>query len=239
MTEAERTTGSEPMIDEGDVAAYLQRHPDFLRHHPDVLSVLNLRHHSGSASSLIERQVAMLRENNRDLQSHLNEFMAAARSNEQRVKQFNHLAQALVSTTTLEDMMSALGDCARREMHVDALFVGVRAADMVAVRDNTGIHALTDDDPCSDAVTDVFRRGKPVCGPLSGTQIAALFPEHDSVPASAAMVPLGTHGVSGALVLASTDPEHFIPEKGGLFLGLMGELVTTALRRYLGADSLP
>lgn len=239
MSEAERTTSAAPMIDEADVAAYLQRHPDFLRHHPDVLAVLNLRHDSGSASSLIERQVAMLRDSNRDLQSHLNEFMAAARSNEQRVVQLNSLAQALVSADTIDDLVSGLSDCVRREMRVDAVFIGLRPERDVASQVGNNIHILTDDDACDDAVTAVFRRSKPVCGALSDSQVQALFPDHEPAPASAAMVPLGFHGVHGALVLASTEPEHFVPEQGALFLELMGELLTTALRRYLGAESLP
>ena len=53
------------------------------------------------------------------------------------------------------------------------------------------------------------------------------------------MIPLGTSGVHGALVLASRKGERFVPDMGTLFLELMGELVTVALQRLLGRETLP
>lgn len=239
MSKAQGTARAEPELDEARVAAYLHDNPDFLCRHPDVLAIQSLHHDTGSAASLIERQVGMLRDDNRQLQSRLNEFMAAARGNEQRVVQLNNLARTLLAAANLRDMVTGLADCARREMNVDDVFIGIRRQAGATVGADDGVHLLTDDDPCDDAVTHVFRRGQPVCGPLSAAQVGALFGEVQPAPASAAMVPLGTHGVHGALVLASTDTDRFVPDMGTLFPELLGELVTTALRRYLGAKSLP
>lgn len=239
MSKAEVTADPASALDETEIAAYLRNHPDFLHQHPQVLAALNLHHESGAAASLIERQVALLRAENRDLQSRLNEFMQAARSNEQRVTQLNSLARALVAAGELEELVSGLTDCVQREMGVDAVFIGLQAQREAVDRATAaGMHALADDDPCMEAVNHVFRRGKPICGPLSATQAQTLFADREPLPASAAMVPLGRHGVHGALVLASIDAEHFVADMGTLFLELMGELVTTALRRHLGSDSL-
>lgn len=236
MSDAETSAGVQPTLEDADVAAYLQRHPDFLRRHPEALAAADVRHDSGAAASLIERQVAMLRDHNRQLQSQLNDFMAAARDNEQRVVQLNSLARALLAATDTGTLVHSLSDCVRREMNVDAVFIGIRTQLDAA---GGGIHILTDGDPCDQAVTHVFRRAKPVCGALSDAQVAALFADTQPAPASAAMVPLGEDGVRGALVLASTDAAHFVPDMGALFLELMGDLVTTALQRHLGAEILP
>lgn len=239
MSKAEVEAGAGSALDEAEIATYLRGHPEFLQRHPDVLAELNLRHDSGAAASLIERQVALLRDNNRDLQARLNEFMQTARGNEQRVAQFNSFARALVAAGELAELVSGLTDCVQREMDVSAVFIGLQVQGDVADKAaGAAIHVLTDDDPCSEAVTHVFRRGKPVCGPLSEQQSQTLFADQQPAPVSAAMVPLGSHGVHGALVLASADAEHFVADMGTLFLELMGELVTTALRRHLGSDSL-
>lgn len=236
MNEAEKKSSPDPSLDEADVAAYLQAHPKFLQRYPAVLTALDMRHDAGSAVSLIERQVNVLRDANRELQSRLNELMEMARGNEQRVTQLNSLAKVLVSADRPAELVADLSTCLQREMDVDAVFVGVRSAHDLA---DGAIRGLAEGDPRTGALTHVFRRGKPICGALSTAQSEALFGGEPPPLTSAAMIPLGVHGVHGAMVLASCDAERFVPEMGTLFLELMGELVTTALRRHLGAEMLP
>ena len=54
-------------IDEDAVIAYLRSDPDFFVRQPALLSELNLPHASGRAVSLVEHQVAILRERNVDI----------------------------------------------------------------------------------------------------------------------------------------------------------------------------
>lgn len=240
MNEAKEQTSVEATLDEAAVVEHLQQHADFLQRHPDVLAAQAVSHDSGAAASLIERQVGVLRDNNRQLQSRLNELIEMARGNEQRVTRLNSIAKALLAAADGAAFATALNDCIRQEMRVDATFVGLRGLDAAVGTGGSAIQPLPEQSPASDAVTHVFRRGKPICGPLSAQQVEALFgAEADAeapTVASAAMVPLGTDGVHGALVLASADGDYFDPDMGTLFLELLGELVTTGLRRHLGAD---
>lgn len=237
MNEAKEQTSVENTLDEAAVVEYLQQHADFLQRHPDVLAEQAVSHDSGAAASLIERQVGVLRDSNRQLQSRLSELIELARGNEQRVTRLNNIAKALVAAADGASFAAALDTCIRQEMRVDATFIGLRGLDeAVAAGDSTAIHTLPEQSPASEAVTHVFRRGKPICGPLSAQQVEALFGAEAAQVASAAMVPLGTDGVRGALVLASADASYFGPDMGTLFLELLGGLVTTGLRRHLGAD---
>ncbi len=53
---------------EADVAEYLRSHPDFFERHSGLLLGLKLPHPTGAgAVSLMERQVAVLRQHNADL----------------------------------------------------------------------------------------------------------------------------------------------------------------------------
>ena len=49
-------------IREDQVVGYLRRNPDFFARHDDLLAEISLPHDSGSAISLLERQVNILRE---------------------------------------------------------------------------------------------------------------------------------------------------------------------------------
>lgn len=223
-------------LDEAELAAYLERHPDFLQRHPQALQAQEVPHAAGSAVSLIERQVDSLRHANQRMQSRLKELIAAARDNELRVRNLNGLARALIAADTPADLVRGLTDCLHRELGVDALFIGVTGGEEVAVG---GIHALQSDSAEMRALTNVFRRGKPICGALTEEQIAVLFPDQgDTPPQSAALIPLGEDEVRGVLALASRDPRRFVPEMGTWFLELTGQLVTTACRRHLGASKL-
>lgn len=239
MSKANNKASAEPMLAEAELASYLQQHPDFLARHPDVLAALEAHHDSGAAVSLIERQVAQLRTRNVELQARLDELVGVAHANEQHVTQLNGVARALVAASGIDELVTALTDSMQREMPVDAVFIGMRDDDTGLGRAGDQIHVLTDGSPEDGAVAPVYRRGKPVCGPLSAAQIEALFADaQQSSVASAALVPLGRNGVHGALVLASAQAETFTADMGTLFLELLGELVTTALRRHLGAHCL-
>lgn len=223
-------------LDEDDVAAFLLAQPQFLSRHPEVLDVLEVHHEAGPAVSLIERQVAGLRRTNQQTQARLNELIATARENELRVQHLNGLAGVLIGADSPAALVKDLRAFLHRELAVDALFIGIVGGPEVA---KGGIQALARDGAAKQALTNVFRRGKPLCGPVNDAQAAALFAEAgDTPPQSSAMVPLGEPKVRGALVLGSRDPKRFTPEMGTLFLALMGHLVTAACRRQLGASKL-
>lgn len=244
MNEPEQQPALE--LDESEVAAYLQEHPDFLQRYPQVLEVLEFHHQAGAAVSLIERQVASLRRDNKQAHSKLEQLISTARENELRVQHLNALARVLIIAQDSAALVSGLGEFLRREMGVDALFIGLRpSAEATAQADE--LFALEEGSAQMHAVTNAFRRGKPICGPLSDEQVAALFggdgqdDGQDDVPvapSSAAMVPLGDDEVRGVLVLGSSDGERFVPEMGTLFLELMGNLLTAAFRRQLGSDRI-
>ena len=68
---------------EADVVAYLRSHPDFFERHTPLLLRLKLPHETGPATiSLVERQVAMLRQRSSELERQLKNFLSVAKANE-------------------------------------------------------------------------------------------------------------------------------------------------------------
>ncbi len=134
-------------------------------------------------------------------------------------------------------MIDALTQSLRDHLAVDRVYVGIQSALPASVQ---RIHRIEEGGDASRALTNVFRRGKPICGELSASQSRALFTtDDDALMTSAAMIPLGRNGVHGAIVLASADPKRFTPDMGILFVELFGDLLTATLRRVLGAERLP
>ena len=53
--------------DEASVMRYLQDNPTVLTDYPEVFSALEIPHQTGGATSLVERQLKLLREENQEL----------------------------------------------------------------------------------------------------------------------------------------------------------------------------
>ena len=64
-----------------DVAAWLRRHPTFLRQFPDLSLTLVVPREEGSAASLASYQLEVLRDKNRELSKRLRELFGNAQEN--------------------------------------------------------------------------------------------------------------------------------------------------------------
>jgi uncharacterized protein YigA (DUF484 family) len=75
------------------VRDYLKAHSDFLQRNPDMLDYLHIAHASGSAVSLVEKQVGVLRERNIDMRRRLNTLTSNARDNDTLYEQTRTLVR--------------------------------------------------------------------------------------------------------------------------------------------------
>lgn len=217
---------------EADVIAYLKAHPDFLTRHPELLELLELRHASGPAVSLIERQVEILRGRNLRLEDRLKALLDAARDNERRAGHVHRLARALIRAPTLAAAIRGLERCMREDFGVEFVFVGVQPPALTR-QDIEGLHRLDARNPVVKTFGNFFRTRVPECGPLAEDKAGILFPLAAPPPRSAAIVPLEKEKCLGMLVLASRDAQRFQPGQGKLFLDMVAELVSAALRARL------
>lgn len=226
-----------PNLSEREVIAYLFENSDFFDRHPEVLEHLNLRHSAGSAVSLIERQIEILRVRNHQLQSRLAELLETARENEARVWHLNNLARMLIGAESAGDLVTGLASCLKRDFEVDAVFIGIKG--VPPKRTPMGLRYLDSGDSVLKSYDNFFRMGQVVCGPLKSEQSRLLFPQQPSdVPLlSSAAVPLGKPSTRGLMVLASRDARRFQPDMGTMFLELLADLVATALRHELSGEA--
>ena len=228
-----RQTTSEPYpepLTEADVAGFLREHPDFFVRHLALLEVLRLPHPTQGAVSLVERQMGVLRERNRQLERKLNELIQLARENEQLSANLHRLGLGLLQADSLDCVLATTREQLCEEFKADEVVVRLMVANAAEF-----LHASDPDGRMIAYFADLFERRRPLCGHASREQLDCLF--GDEVAAtlgSAVLIPLFDTEPLGILALGSREVSRFHPSMGTLFLGYLGELVGAAVSKRLG-----
>ena len=91
-------------ISEADVLNYLKENPNFFVKHPEILEILEIEHASGEATSLIEKQVEIIKKKNLDVTNKLSEFLENAEHNQNLFLKIQNLILKIISQTNLNDL---------------------------------------------------------------------------------------------------------------------------------------
>ncbi|MDO9449191.1 MAG: DUF484 family protein [Rugosibacter sp.] len=213
------------------VARYLHDHPEFFDAYTDVLALMTLPDpHTGRAISITEKQLFTLRDKVRTLEAKLAELITFGNENDAISNKVHNLAVALIAAqdeaTLVRTIYSHLG--------------GAFSVPHVALR----LWNLPVASSLSDAVTETTQAfaadlKRPLCGPASEQESVTWFGEAAAHLRSMAQVPLrDAHGACfGLLVMASEEAHRFYPTLGTLYLERIGEMVSVALQRVLGATA--
>lgn len=238
VAELERKNKKEPAktpadtLDSEQVAAFLKQRPEFLSRYPDLLETLELKHSAGSAVSLIERQVEILRAKNQRLEDRLSNLLEAARDNEKRADNIHKLARTLIRAPSLAGIAAGLRQCMREDFDVDEVFIGLNPL-YYKRHDIEGFTPVDSESRIGKAFENFYRTRLIECGPLSEAKARLLFPKAELLPQSAAIIPLEKEKNLGMLALGSQHADRFQPRQGKMFLELTAELMAAALRARL------
>lgn len=228
MTISQTSSPLPDEIDDSAVARYLKEHPGFFERHPQLLAAMKVNHPtSGQTISLIERQVAQLREQNREMDEKLMELVAIARENEQLSRQLHLFSSELLKARSLSDVIAVTQDKVREVFRTD--FVALCLVEGIT----DDIELRIDRKAREELFRDVFNSDKPMCGRVNPEQIRFLFQGNAGEIASSAIIPLKAADTLGLLGLASRDMQRFSPNMGHLFLSHLGDLVCSALAVHI------
>ena len=216
---------ADAMMDEDVLAQYLSTHPDFFQRHPDLLATIQVPHGTGTAS-LIERQVAILREKSRDLEEQLNGLIRTARGNEQIVTRLQRFTLELMRADGIDDVISTCQDVLREDFNADFVTLKIIGGDDT-------MHFVAPTNKNLEYFENLFKTKKPVCGRLKEEQQKFLFKKNADRVNSAALVPLFGAEKIGILALASKDESRFHPGMGTVFISHLGELISTSITYHV------
>ena len=216
---------ADAMMDESVIAKYLASHPDFFQRHTDVLSQIQVPHGAGTAS-LIERQVAILREKSRDLEEQLNGLIRTARGNEQIVTRLQRFTLELMRADGIDDVIGTCQDVLREDFNADFVTLKIIGGDDT-------MHFISSSNENLKSFDNLFKSKKPICGHMKEEQQTFLFEKQADKVNSAALVPLFGAENIGILALGSEDESRFHPGMGTVFISHLGELISTSITYHL------
>jgi len=218
--------------DEERVRQFLSAYPDFFARNPDLVERLIVPHPCGSAHSLIEHQVALLRIRNRKLQRRLRELIENARDNEARHARVHRLGLQLLHCRSAGELLDTLYATLRAEFKVE--FASVRARVEEAARVRVARQEFLVEP--SLALAKLFELQECFCGPLTEVMKRELFGFSKALaadlPVSGVVVPLLVDGpvrLQGLLGIGVSDRHRFRRSMGTLFFQQLGELFSVAL----------
>lgn len=232
-TERKRKTNVDfGRISDEDAARYLRSHTDFFERHPDLLARLKLPHEPGDNTvSLIERQVAILRERNRKLDQKLRELIGLARANDVLSKKIHSLAMRLIGTADIAEMLKTIESVLHDELGSDrsvlVLFEALPGTGDLLTE--SFVRNLDRKAAGLELFQTFLNTSRPRCGQIKGVKRDFLFGKDGGDIESAALIPLGNKAEMGFLAIGSVEASRFHPGMSTDFLVRLGELIERGL----------
>lgn len=241
MTTGNKEQRSADTIAPDAVERYLRDHPEFFAGREALLEEITIPHPSGAAVSLIERQVAVLREQNRRYRRQLQDLIDVARSNEDLLQRMQRLTLSIMASPDMPQMLATLEDSLRSHFQADAasllLFAEASLVSLAPPAEGFLRIALLDPDDLPEEIDRLLAAGTPVCGRFSDGRLPAIFGPRAEDAASSALMPLvmaadGGRNL-GLLAIGSRDDERFRPGMGTTYLRHLAELIAHRLAAFV------
>lgn len=211
-----------------EIAAWLRRHPTFLKQFPDLAVSLVVPRDDGPAASLASYQLEVLRDKNRELSKRLTDLFANAQENERLAVRTHQLTLALLKQTSAADTVRAMAASLAEDFNGDHISI-VLLHPVTGLDDNDWLQIKAEGDATLSPFRDCLQSGEPICGRLQPEKGQLLYGERARDIQSSALLPLP--GV-GLVAVGSLQPNRFYPGMGTLFLRMMGDAFVTALHRF-------
>jgi len=215
------SSGPASEVDTGDasradaIAAYLAANPHFFDERHDLVARLRIPHPTRGAVSLIEYQVAVLREKLDRERRRLSHLISRAREYEELSERLHSLTLRLMATRDIARICIVLDEALRRAFNAEAVALKLFSLDPDAAQQ----------DPVASAFLEFVDRPHALCGPLEPDRNQALFAEQSDGIACAALIPILAEPQFGVLAIGSRDPDRFRADMGTELLDRLGQIV--------------
>ncbi len=236
MTTSQQTQSETPPLEEKTVADYLRDNPEFFQNNPSLLATLHIPHTCGTAVSLIEHQVKVLRDQNHQLKRKLMDLVHVARDNNRLNERMHQLTLGLVTSGTLEALLDTLREHLQGEFNADTVTLRLAGLSEARARE-CGVDPFNREAAEVEHFESFYKTCRPQCGRFKREQMAFLFGDQAPAVESAAIIPLGKKGGTGLLAIGSQEGNRFHPGMGTLFLTHLGELLDLLLNVHLAPDN--
>lgn len=211
-----------------EVAAWLRRHPAFLKQFPDLALSLVVPRDDGRTASLASYQLEVLRDKNRELSKRLSDLFANAQENERLAVRTHQLTLALLKQNSAADTLRAMAASLAEDFNGDRVSI-VLLQPVAGLEEADWLQVINEGNALLAPFRDCLKNGEPICGRLQPEKNVVLYAARAEEVQSSALLPLPGLGL---VAVGSLDANRFYPGMGTLFLRMMGESLAAALKRF-------
>ena len=211
---------------EHTVKAFLKENPTYLYDHPEILENLYSPHATGSAISLVERQVALLRERNKDLRSKFELLSSQAEENEHRLVKTQRLILSMLSASTINELTQILLKGLNNSFDVEFCSLTILTVNKKLKDLETKSVALS---VARKRISSILS-SKILCGIVREAELQFLFGVDASKIGSVAAVAIGQDSPIAVLALGNRDKQFYTSDTGTLFLRYLGSIIDHMLQ---------
>lgn len=234
MSSVNKPQPSSTEVNESEVAEFLRSNPDFFDRNHELLDGLSIPHRTGGAVSLVERQVATLRQKNLHLERKLRDLVDVARSNDLLADKVHELAKRLLEAGSRAQAIEIAEELLRSSFNADQSVLVLFETDANSEfdrfsKDGRFLRLVERGDPAVGSFKTFLENSQPRCGLIRDAQREFLFGADAEEIGSAALVPLGENSATGFLAIGSRDADYFNPGQSMDFLARLGDLLGCAL----------
>ncbi len=213
------------------VAEFLRTSPDFFERNPELLMELSLPHHERGAISLVERRLALHREQYGELRERFDEIVEIAHHNDQLGDLLHEFSIGLMSASSLAEVFNYTEKMLIESMacEISRLMLYRNSVVEVCAGDLPDFVRLVDSD-FGRAVNGLHNRRPVYCGYATRDRRRHFFADTELDVQSLAVLRLNGGGQDfGYLAIGSQEKTRFAPHKGTDFLLRFGSLLSARL----------
>ena len=218
-------------LSEISVVNYLREKRDFFEKNYGLLSELKIPHESGIAISLIEKQLLLLREENKKNNKKMCELIEIARQNDELARRMHKLILSLMDDNNPNKIFNLMYESLKKNFHADEVVIRL-FVNPDSVYFSTIDEFIGNDSEEKLLFNDLAKKKVPMINAIDDEQQACLFGKHGDSIKSSVSVPLHGANWEGILAIGSFDCEHFQPNMGIELLCNFGEIFSLIIKPW-------
>ena len=212
------------------VREFLRDNPTFLDNHQDILESMDLPHHSGSAVSLVERQVSVMRDRNTEIRARLDNILATAQDNDQLFEKTKQLVLKLLEAKNLSTLVEAVHESLGKDYQIEFYSLTLFGTQETLPKTMARVVHV---EQANEQIGTLLSANRVVCGVLREEEMTFLFGDNGAQVGSAASIPLCYNKLYGILAVGNADPNFYTGSMGTIFLSYIGEVLSRLIPQHL------
>ena len=202
-------------LDPKDVELFLLENLNFFETRESLVGELKFKHASGSASSLLERQVTKLRDEHKSLISLLNTFIKTASINEDLFNKSKDLTLKILGSKNKKEIINTVENTFKKEFKVDKTKLAFFKNEKLDELENiTGLS---------------LHKGAIHCGSFSSEKMNILFKDK-KIESMAVTVVIAKNEI-GLLMLGSYDRTKYLGDEDTTFIEYIRDVLEKKLEK--------